>query len=229
MKAGAVQVAMSENEILDRGAVIGVSTWSDALDELGIKGTVQGIARQSGSGRMIGFAVTARELTGTLGDFEKADFAVGQLIEATGPGKVLMVDMSGAPISTMGGLAALAAKNRQATAVVIDGACRDLDEIRKTRLWLSSRWVAPTTGKTRVKLLPIGCDITIGGISVSQEDLVIGDDTGIVVVPRAHVEEVLTKAETIIAIDAQVEERIRAGESFGSAAAAAGYIPARKT
>ncbi|TIQ24060.1 MAG: RraA family protein, partial [Mesorhizobium sp.] len=96
---------MSENEILDRGAVIGVSTWSDALDERGIKGTVQGIARQSGSGRMIGFAVTARELTGRLGDFEKAEFAVGQLIEATGPGKVLMVDMSGSPISTMGGLA----------------------------------------------------------------------------------------------------------------------------
>ncbi len=222
-------MTMNENEILERGAAIGVSTWSDALDELGIKGTIQGIARQSGSGCMIGFAVTARELTGALGDFEKADFAVGQLIEATGPGKVLMVDMSGAPISTMGGLAALAAKYRRATAVVIDGACRDLDEIRETGLWLSSRWVAPTTGKTRVKLLPIGCDITIGGISVSQGDLVIGDDTGIVVVPRARVEEILAKAERIVAIDAQVEKRIRAGESFGSAAAAAGYIPARKT
>ncbi|RWH95476.1 RraA family protein [Mesorhizobium sp.] len=222
-------MAINDNEILERGAGIGVSTWSDALDELGMKGTIQGIARQSGSGCMIGFAVTARELTGALGDFEKADFAVGQLIEATGPGKVLMVDMSGAPISTMGGLAALAAKNRQATAVVIDGACRDLDEIRETGLWLSSRWVAPTTGKTRVKLLPLGCDITIGGISVSQGDLVIGDDTGIVVVARARAEEILANAERIVAIDARVEERIRAGESFGLAAAAAGYIPGRKT
>ncbi|ARP67292.1 RraA family protein [Mesorhizobium sp. B2-5-9] len=222
-------MTMNENEILERGAALGVSAWSDALDELGIKGTIQGIARRSGSGCMIGFAVTARELTGVLGDFEKADFAVGQLIEATGPGKVLMVDMNGEPISTMGGLAAIAAKNRQATAVVIDGACRDLDEIRETGLWLSSRWVAPTTGKTRVKLLPIGCDIMMGGISVSQGDLVIGDDTGIMAVPRARVEEILAKAERIVAIDAQVEERIRAGESFGSAAAAAGYIPARKT
>ncbi|WP_292520406.1 hypothetical protein [Mesorhizobium sp.] len=55
-----------------------------------------------------------------------------------------------------------------------------------------------------------------------------GDDTAIVVVPRARVEETLLKAERIVAVDAQVKERIRAGESFGSAAAAAGYIPARK-
>ncbi|RWB65472.1 RraA family protein [Mesorhizobium sp.] len=183
------------------------------------------MVRRSGSGRMIGFAVTARELTGTLGDFEKADFTVGQLIEATAPNKVLMVDMGGAPISTMGGLAALAAKKRHATAIVIDGACRDLDEIRETGLWLSSRWVTPTTGKTRLKLLPLGCDITIGGVSVSQGDLVFGDDTGIVVVPRVRVEESLTKAESIVVIDEQVERRIRAGESFGSAAANAGYIP----
>jgi len=222
-------MTINERDILERGAAIGASTWSDALDEIGIFGTVEGIARQSGSGQMIGFAVTARELTGQLGDFEKHDFAVGQLIAATGPGKVLMVDMGGARISTMGGLAALAASNQDATGVVIDGACRDLNEIRETKLWLSSRWVAPTTGKTRLKLLPLECEISIGGISVSQGDLVVGDDTAIVVIPRAEVEETLVIAERIMVVDEQVEERIRAGESFSSAAAAAGYIPDRKS
>ncbi|SLN65639.1 RraA family protein [Oceanibacterium hippocampi] len=220
-------MTIEEQDILERAAAIGASTWSDALDELGIFGTIEGIPRQSGSGRMTGFAVTARELTGHLGDFEKHDFAVGQLIAAAGPGKVLMVDMGGARISTMGGLAALATRNQGVAGVVIDGACRDIEEIRETGLWLSSRWVVPTTGKTRLKLLPPGCDVSIGGVSVSQGDLVVGDDTGIVVVPRARTGEALAIAERIRGLDEQLESRLRAGESFAAAAAAVGYIPDR--
>ncbi|NWB92647.1 RraA family protein [Pseudomonas agarici] len=218
---------INEQDVLKRGAAIDTSTWSDALDELGVAGTVLDIPRQSGAGLAIGFAVTARALTGKLGDFKKSDFAVGQLIAATGPGKMLMVDMGGARISAMGGLAALGASNQHATGIVIDGGCRDIDEIRATQLWVSSRWVVPTTGKTRVKVLPLGGDIVVGGVCVSQGDLVAGDDTAIVVIPRAHVQAALVIAERIMAIDECVEARIRAGESFGLAAATAGYIPAR--
>lgn len=219
---------LEEQKLLARCAIIGVSSWSDALDELAIDGVLQGITQRSGNGRMCGFAITARQLAGRLGDFDKSDFAVGQLLAATGPGKVLMVDIGGAPISTMGGLAALAASRQGANGVVIDGACRDLDEIRATKLWLASRWVVPTTGKRRLKLQPLGMTVSVGGIQVSQGDLVVGDDTGIVVVPRARLAEVLEHAERIVAVDAQVEERIRAGESFGAAAAAAGYLPSKQ-
>lgn len=218
----------NEQKLLARCAAIGASSWSDSLDELAINGVLQGITQRSGSGRMCGFAVTARQLPGRLGDFEKSDFAVGPLVAATGPGKVLMVDVGGAPISTLGGLASLAASKQGASGVVIDGACRDIDEIRATKLWLASRWVVPTTGKRRLKLQPLGGTVSVGGILVSQGDLVVGDDTGIVVVPRARLLEVLDQAERIVAIDERVEERIRAGESFGSAAAAAGYLPAQK-
>jgi len=215
-----------EQKLLARCTAIGVSSWSDALDELAIGGVLQGITQRSGSGRMCGFAVTARQLPGRLGDFEKSDFAVGRLVAAAGPGKVLMVDVSGAPVSTLGGLASLAASKQGASGVVIDGGCRDIDEIRATKLWLASRWVVPTTGKRRLKLQPLGGTVSVGGIEVSQGDLVVGDETGIVVVPRAKLLEVLEQAERIVAVDERVEAAIRAGESFGSAAAAAGYLPA---
>ncbi|MBR0662875.1 RraA family protein [Roseomonas hellenica] len=219
----------TETELLARCAGIGVSTWSDALDELGVEGVLQGITQRSGSGRICGFAVTARQVPGRFGDFDKADFAVGTLVAATGPGKILMVDVGGAPISTLGGLASFAASQRGATGVVIDGACRDVDEIKATGLWLASRWVAPTTGKRRLRLQPMGGTVTVGGIRVSQGDLVVGDDTGIIVVPRGRLQEALEQAERINAVDAQVEERLRAGESFAAAAAAAGYLPPQKT
>jgi regulator of RNase E activity RraA len=215
-----------EQKLLARCTAIGVSSWSDALDELAIGGVLQGITQRSGSGRMCGFAVTARQLPGRLGDFEKSDFAVGRLVAAAGPGKVLMVDVGGAPVSTLGGLASLAASKQGASGVVIDGGCRDIDEIRATKLWLASRWVVPTTGKRRLKLQPLGGTVSVGGIEVSQGDLVVGDETGIVVVPRAKLLEVLEQAERIVAVDERVEAAIRAGESIGSAAAAAGYLPA---
>jgi len=221
-------ISPGERELLARYAQIGSSTWSDALDSFGIAGVTQGITRRSGEGRVVGFATTARHVFGQLGEFERADFAVGKLVAATGPGRVLVVDMGGQPISTFGGIASTAAKLRGATAVVIDGGCRDVDEIQATGLWLASRWATPTTGKTRLKLASMGEPVTIGGIRVSEGDLVVCDDTGIVVVPRAKLEAVLEKALEMLETDLAVEQAVKAGKSFGEAAAAANYIPESK-
>src|SRR5215510_7974439 len=218
----------AETALLALCARMGSSTWSDAIDSLGIAGIVQGIAQRSGEGVMAGFATTVRHTCGSLGRFDRADFAAGELVAAAGPGRVLMVDMGGAAISTFGGLAAFAAKQRQAPGVVIDGGCRDLDEIRGTGLWLASRCVTPITGKTRLKLQAFGEQVTVGGVSVNEGDLVVGDGTGIVVVPRADMTRALEAAERIHGIDLAVEHAIREGKSFGEAAAAANYIPARK-
>ncbi|CAO3982707.1 RraA family protein [Achromobacter mucicolens] len=219
---------MSDNDhdLLARCAAIGTSTWADAMDTLGIAGVVQGIERRGGQGRIAGFAVTARHVWGGLGDFDRADFAVGRLVAATGPGRVLMVDAGGTCISTFGGIASLAASRRQATAVVIDGACRDVDEIRATGLWLASRHVTPLTGKTRLRLQAMGDPVTIGGVQVAEGDLVVGDDTGLVVVPRARLQDVLAAAKRALEVDERVERGIRDGLSFAEAAAAANYIPA---
>ncbi|CAB3624838.1 hypothetical protein LMG26685_00142 [Achromobacter mucicolens] len=219
---------MSDNdqELLARCAAIGTSTWADAMDTLGIAGVVQGIERRGGQGRIAGFAVTARHVWGGLGDFDRADFAVGRLVAATGPGRVLMVDAGGTCISTFGGIASLAASRRQATAVVIDGACRDVDEIRATGLWLASRHVTPLTGKTRLRLQAMGEAVTIGGVQVAEGDLVVGDDTGLIAVPRARLQDVLAAAKHALEVDERVERGIRDGLSFAEAAAAANYIPA---
>jgi regulator of RNase E activity RraA len=215
---------MDSAELLQRCKAIGTSTWSDALDACGISGVVRGLAQRSGSGRFAGFAVTARESAGALGSFPRTEFGVGKMIAAVGPGQVLMADVSGAEISTFGGLAALATQKRGAAAVVIDGACRDLEELRATGLWLASRFVTPTTGKTRLKLESIGAEVTIGGIAVRAGDLVVGDDTGIIVVPRGELDRVLAQAERMLATDAEVEKALHAGKSFSEAAAAASYI-----
>lgn len=214
-------------ELLQRCARIGSSTWADALDTLCIQGVTQGITQRAGQGRIIGEAVTARHVWGKLGDFERSDFAVGRLVAATGPGKVLVIDVDGQAISTFGGIASTAASLRGATAVIIDGACRDVDEIQETGLWMASRHVSPLTGKTRLRLQEMGGQVTLGGIPVKEGDLIVGDDTGIVVIPRDRLQEVLVAAEAALAIDDEVEAAVRKGVAFADAAAAANYIPAK--
>lgn len=217
-----------DRALLAQCADIPSSTWADALDALGLTGVVEGLTQRAGNGRVAGFAATARHVSGRQGDFEAADFAVGRLVEATGPDTVLMVDVGGASVSTFGGIASLAASKRGALAVVIDGACRDVDEIRATGLWMASRHVTPLTGKRRLKLCEMGSVVRIGGVLVAQNDLVVADETGIVVVPRARLQDVLSQACAALAVDEQVERSVRSGVTFAEAAAVAGYIPAQE-
>ena len=215
---------MTDDHLLSRCERIATSTWSDALDELAMTGVVTGLSQRSGSGRFAGYAVTAREVAGPLQAFARREFAVGSLIASVGPGQVLVVDAGGAEISTFGGLATLAASLRGAAAVVIDGGCRDVDEIRATNLWLASRFVTPISGKTRIRVESIGDPVHLGGLRVRAGDLVVGDETGIVIVPRAQIAAVLAKAEAIVEKDRMIEAALRAGKSFSEAATAADYI-----
>lgn len=215
---------MSNGDLLRRCAEIGTSTWSDALDACGIDGITRGLSRRSGSRRVAAFAVTARATAGDRGEFPRTAFGVGEMIAAVGPDQALLVDLGGAEISTFGGLASAAATQRGATAVIIDGGCRDLDEIRHSGLWLASRFVTPTTGKTRLRLDALNGAVTIGGVAAHPGDMVIGDDTGIVVIPSGDIPRVLAEAERILAVDHEMERYIEAGMSFQEAAAKANYI-----
>jgi regulator of RNase E activity RraA len=203
---------------------IGTSAWSDVLDEIGVEGVVGGLVRRSGAGRFAGFAVTAKAQAGPLGSRKREAFAVGQMIDAVGPGQVLVIDVGGAEVSSFGGLASLAAKIKGIAAVVIDGACRDAEEIRETGLWLASRHITPRSGKKRIEVEHIGRPISISGVSVAPGDLMIGDETGIVIVPRRHQEQALAVARRMMSMDQEIERAIKAGTSFREAARNANYI-----
>ena len=209
---------------LARFTTWGTSTWSDALDEIGVDGVVRGLTQRSGQRRFAGYAVTVRQSTGPLGTFEKSEIAVGDFIDAVGPDGVLLLDMGGAEISTFGGLAARATVQKGVAAAIIDGGCRDVYEIRESGFWLASRHVTPRTGKRRVRLESIGDSISVGGVSVHQGDLVVGDDTGVVVIPVAEIERVFRLAEQRFRTDQRVEEALQAGQSFKEAAASARYL-----
>lgn len=203
---------------------IGTSAWSDALDECEVEGVVRGLTKRAGPERFAGYARTAVIRAGVKGDFKKTDFGLGKVLDSVRRGEVLVIDLNGADISAFGGMAALAARQQGVRAVVIDGGCRDLGEIQASGLWLASRHVTPTTGSTRIRTESIGEPASIGGIVVHTGDLIVGDDTGLVVIPAAKIARVLEAVRKKLAVDAILESEIRAGRTFAEAAAIAKYM-----
>ena len=206
--------------LLQRCARIATGVWSDALDRAAIPGVLSGLPHRSGSGRCAGFAMTAQAEVRDLGGFELAEFGQDRMVASAGPTQVLVVAAGGAEVSMMGGIVALSARKRGIEGVLIDGACRDIEDIRATGLWVASRHVTPRTGKRRVRLDRFGAPVEIGGLRIQAGDLVVGDETGVVVVPRARLMDVLEAAERVLGTDNRIQDAVAAGASLSDAARA---------
>jgi 4-hydroxy-4-methyl-2-oxoglutarate aldolase len=115
--------------------------------------------------------------------------------------------------STWGGLLSLSAKLKGLSGVVIDGACRDIDEARDLQFPVYARGVVPMTARGRVMQDSFNQEIQFAGVQVHPGDLVIADGSGVVFIPREKEEEVLDAAEMVFNKEAQMAEGIRKGSS----------------
>ncbi len=95
--------------------------------------------------------------------------------------------------------------------VVIDGACRDLDIIKKASLPLFSKHVYMKTGKKRVKLLEIWWIVDICWNQVKHWDYIRGDESGVIVIPKKYIKDVIIKAKKIQNMEKMILEDIKNG------------------
>jgi len=68
--------------------------------------------------------------------------------------------------------------------IVIDGAVRDVDEIRRMKFPVFARYVVPNAGEPK-GFGEINAEIRCGGQEVKPGDWIIGDDNGVLVVQRS--------------------------------------------
>jgi len=193
---------------------------SDAMDELGIKGVIPAsILRPTDPGaRLVGRALTvlnkarpeAIEAAVASGVSKLADVEAHHLAE---PGDVLVlqgVDM----VSNMGGILATIAQRQGEIGAIVDGAVRDIDHSRGIGYPIWSRSVSPITGKWRVQTIAVNVAVTICGIIVTPGDLVVADEVGVCIVPRARAQEVLVRAQRISSREADRRAAIGDGASI---------------
>ena len=186
----------------DRLLKYGTGAVSDALGKGGAMD--HQIRPWSGNARMAGPAFTVQVHT--------ADILMVSKAHAECPaGHVLVIDGHGEPDTALwGGLMTMSAFRKGLAGVVIDGAIRDLADIRRSRLPVFARAVVPNAGGAEYagKLqIPIAC----GGMVVNPGDWLVGDEDGVVVIPAAKLEETLDKAARILEAEKKIAKAIRNG------------------
>jgi regulator of RNase E activity RraA len=117
-------------------------------------------------------------------------------IDSGGPGAVYVMSVEdGADIAGMGGLMGTAMFARGFAGAVVDGGVRDLPQLKRIGFPVYSTGPVPSTSVSHYRFggmnLPIVCD----GVPVASQDIVVADQDGVVVVPRARAAEVLVLAQ----------------------------------
>jgi 4-hydroxy-4-methyl-2-oxoglutarate aldolase len=210
------------DELVSRLAKLDTCAASDALDRLSLRGATIGIRPVWPCARIVGRAVTCKIKPAGL---EKSKVHLGTpAIEAATASDIIVVDNGGRPdVSAWGGLLSLASKQKGLSGVVIDGACRDVDESRDVGFPVYARAVVPVTARGRIMQDSINQEIQFGGAQVHPGDLVIADGSGVVIIPSSRAEEVVSEAEKIAAHEAKMADAVRSGRSVVEVMETLGY------
>jgi 4-hydroxy-4-methyl-2-oxoglutarate aldolase len=184
---------------------------SDALDKLGLKGSVTGIERYSTDRRIAGRVVTV-----TLGPAEgrsNTRHLCTAAIEAANPGDVIVVEQrTGIDAASWGGNLALGAKMRGVAGVIVEGPARDLDDCRKLDFTVYARNHTARTARGRIVEVATNEPITVGDVTVTPGDYVLADASAVVFVQASEIERVVETAESIMAREEAMAQALREGK-----------------
>jgi len=202
-------------DVIEAFRSISTPSVSDALQSLGVHGYVASAISRVAGGKLVGPAVTVKEEPTT--ESLPPQHAL-EAIDAAEAGSVMVIDNDGeTEVACWGGLMTAGAVANRLAGVVLDAGVRDVEEIQRdfAGFTVFSRSVSPATTVGRFRTVASNVPVTIGGVTVEPGDLVVGDGDGVVIVPRALVEQTLEVAQDI---EAREKEQTRLILESGSLA-----------
>ena len=196
-----------EEEMIAIFREVSSSNISDAMHR---KGAMRGILPINLGSKIVGRAVTVQTFAG---DWAKPVEA----IDLAGPGDVLVIYNGSNFIAPWGGLATLSCKIKGIEGAVIDGAVRDVDEIRAMNYPIFSSGITPNAGDPK-GMGEINSEITCAGQAVKPGDYIVGDESGVVVVPKERAYEIARRAKEVEKTESRLYEEIRRGSTLSQVA-----------
>ncbi len=214
---------MDNAELRHRFATLTTAHLADGCVRAGleVRCAPSGIQASAPGARLAGRALPAQHV-GSVDIFLEA-FGLAET------GDILVVDNLGRlDESCVGDLVTLEAAGAGLGGIVIWGLNRDTVDMREIGLPVFSLGTIPTgplhIGERAANAL---VSATVGQWTVTRDDLVVGDEDGVLFVPDAHAAEVFAHAETIRDTERRQAERIREGVSLRDQVQFARYLAAR--
>jgi 4-hydroxy-4-methyl-2-oxoglutarate aldolase len=187
---------------------------SDALDKLGLPGSVTGIPRVSTDQRIAGRVITVKL------DRAEGRSSVRHLctaaIETASPGDVIVCEQrTGLDAACWGGNLTIAAKMRGVAGAIIEGPARDIDESRQLDFPVFARSITGRTARGRIVEVATGAPILVGDVTVGSGDYVIADASSVVFVAHSEIGRVVEAAELIVQRESLMAQALRDGKRAG--------------
>jgi 3-hexulose-6-phosphate synthase/6-phospho-3-hexuloisomerase len=196
-----------DQEMMEIFREVSTPNISDAMHR---RGAMRNISPINPGSKIVGKAITVQTFEG---DWAKPVEA----IDLAGPENVIVIYNGSGQISCWGGLATLSCKIKGVAGVVIDGAARDVDEIRDLGYPIFATSVTPNAGEPK-GMGEINAEITCAGQSVSPGDFIVADDSGVVVIPRERAYEIARRAKEVEKTESRLREEIKRGKTLSQVA-----------
>jgi len=186
-------------DILEGFALVAVASVADAVDKItGQRGYMDAsIKPRIVDKRVVGPAATVLEAA--TDEFVPPQHAL-DLIDEAPRGSVIVISIAGGErdVAVWGGLMTAGAVANDHVGAILDGAVRDLPEIRRDYGFpVYARDVSPGTTLGRYKTVASQVPVKVGGVVVHPGDIIVADVDGVVVVPHAKAADVLAMAKEI--------------------------------
>ena len=194
---------------------------SDVMDSLGLRNqAMKPFVRPLDDGLVL----SGRARTGlympvyALRDRENPYEVEIALVDDLRPGDVVVLACNGPSerIAPWGELLSTASVARGAAGCVTDGLVRDVKQIRAMGFAVFHGGIGPLDTKGRARMVERDTRVECGGVSIDSGDIVFGDVDGVVVIPRAHEQEVVLRAIEKVTGENHTRDALRKGEPLAS-------------
>ena len=127
-----------------------------------------------------------------------------------GPGDVLVCDAMGhSSAANIGDVKAIYLKMQKAEGIITDGAIRDLGAVLTYGFKIFAAGRTAKAAQGVMTEYDENVDIQCGGVLVRPGDIIVGDDDGVVVVPKQAAEEIVAFAEEYEEVEAHILEKVQ--------------------